>query len=312
MKRRDFMACTLAGVGGLLVQSGCKPQKWLVSKKYDPYEMVSLGKTGIRLSRVGMGTGSFGGGRESNQVRLGKERFQAMVRGAFERGIRWFDCADMYGSNPHIIPALKGIPRDKYFISSKIWWYQEGGLPEKERPSADRVVERFLKEIKTDYIDMVLLHFVFFSHWPDDLGDSMNKLARLKQKGIIRAHGVSCHTLEALEACVNESWVDSVHARINPYAEMMDVEKVEDVPKVVSVLNAIHEQGKGVVGMKIIGGGQFGYSDEKRNRSIEFALNLGCVDTMTVGFMSVGEMDDFAERVRRTPVRSADSAGRSS
>jgi len=205
MKRRDFMACTLAGMGGLLVQSGCKPQKGPISKKYDPYEMVSLGKTGISLSRVGMGTGSFGGGRESNQVRLGEDRFRAMLRGAYERGIRWFDCADMYGSHPHIIQALKGIPRDKYVISSKIWWYPEGGLPEKERPSADRVVERFLKEIKTDYIDMVLLHFVFFSHWPEDLGDSMNKLARLKQKGIIRAHGVSCHTLEALEACVTSA-----------------------------------------------------------------------------------------------------------
>jgi len=301
MKRREFLARSLVGAGSLLIATDVLRAQRPHAKFFDPYQRVPLGKTKIEVTRVGLGTGMRGGGRQSNHTRMGKERFEALVKACWERGIRLFDAADLYGTHPFLAGALRKMPRKDYVIVSKIW-FRPGGLPEKARPAADIVVERFLRELRTDYIDLVLLHCVTSPNWPQELQSYMEILAKLKKKGMIRAHGVSCHSLAALQACVRESWVDSVHARINPYAAKMDVKTVEEVPKVVAVLRALHQQGKAVVGMKIIGEGQFRYSDEKRDKSIRFALELGCVDTMVVGFEQIAEIDDFAARVRKVPV----------
>lgn len=300
MKRRDFLVRSLAGMGGVLLGCRLDLAQERKASPYDPYEWVPLGKTKIKVTRVGLGTGMRGGGRQSNHTRMGKERFEALAKGCYERGIRLYDVADLYGTHPFLADALKKMPRKDYVIVSKIWW-RPGGIPEKERPDADVVIQRFLKELNTDYVDVVLLHCVSSPNWPDEVGSHMNVLAKLKKKGIIRAHGVSCHGLEAVQACVKESWVDSVHARINPYAVQMDVSSVEDVPKVVEVLKALHEQGKGVIGMKIVGEGKFRDSDEKRDESIRYVLSLGCVDAMVVGFEKTEEIDDFAARVRKVP-----------
>jgi aryl-alcohol dehydrogenase-like predicted oxidoreductase len=299
--RRKFLKGAIVGAGGLLL--GCEtsapiagPAKAALPANFAPDEVVTLGKTGIQLTRVGIGTGMKGGQRSSNQVRLGKKAFEALLRGAYDRGVRWFDMADMYGSHPYLGPALKGIPRDKYVMVSKVWW-RRGALPERERPVADVVVQRFLKELRADYIDLVLLHCVTSPTWPADLRPHMDALARLKAKGLIRAHGVSCHSVPALAACAAEPWVDSVHARINPYGVKMD----GPPEKVVPILKKIHGAGKGVVGMKIIGEGEFANSDERRDASVRYVLGLGCVDVMTVGFEKVAEIDDFAARVRKVP-----------
>jgi predicted aldo/keto reductase-like oxidoreductase len=203
-----------------------------------------------------------------------------------------FDLADAYGSHPYLIPALKGIPRNDFVVVTKIW-RGLSGLPEPERPDADIVVARFLKEINTDYLDLVLLHCVTSGSWPDEQHRQMDLLSKLKAKGVIRALGVSCHSLPALEAAANEPWVESVHARINPYGTWMDGHPTEVVP----VLKKIHAAGKGVVGMKIIGAGEFSDSDEMRNRSVRFVLRLGCVDVLNVGFERQAQIDDLAARV---------------
>ncbi|MHC4555763.1 MAG: aldo/keto reductase [Planctomycetota bacterium] len=229
---------------------------------------------------------------------MGQEKFDALARGCFERGIRLFDVADLYGTHPFLAGALKKMQRKDYVIASKIW-FRRGGIPEEERPSLDIVVERFLRELKTDYIDLILLHCVTSGKWPEELGEQMDTLAKLKKKGLIRAHGVSCHSLTALQACVKEPWVDSVHVRINPFAVKMDVKTVEEIPKVEAAVKAMRRQGKAVVGMKIIGEGVFRNSDEKRDKSIKYALDSGCMDAMVVGFEKVAEIDDFAARVRK-------------
>jgi aryl-alcohol dehydrogenase-like predicted oxidoreductase len=225
---------------------------------------------------------------------MGKEKFEALIKGAYERGVRVFDLADLYGTHPYLIPALKGIPRKDYVIISKIWW-RPGSLPETERPDADVVIPRFLKELGTDYIDLVLLHCVESPKWPEELQKQMNILAQFKEKGVIRGHGVSCHTVEALEAAATEPWVDSVHARINPYGMSMD----KPAEKVPGILKKIHEAGKGVVGMKIIGEGRLRNDDEKKDESVRYVLGLGCVDILNVGFEKVEEIDDFSARVRK-------------
>lgn len=297
IKRREFLVRSIAGIGGLLLGPGCISSAGQKSAYFDPYERVPLGKTKIMISRVGFGTGMRGGRRQSNQTRLGKEVFESLLKTSYERGVRLFDAADLYGSHPYIAGALKKMPRKDYAIVSKIWW-RRGGIPEQERPDADVVVERFCKELDTDYIDLVLLHCVVSENWPDELSDQMEIMDKLKKKGLIRAHGVSCHSLPALQACVKEPWVDSVHARINAYGAKMD----GPPEKVAPVLKALHEAGKGVVGMKLIGEGTFRDSDEKRDESVRYVLGLGCVDAMVVGFEKIEEVDDFAARVRKVAV----------
>ena len=299
MKRREFLTRSIAGAGGLMLGGRLLAAESKPAGHFEPYDMVPLGKTGVKLTRIGIGTGMRGGNRQSNHTRMGQEKFNELVLGAYERGVRWFDVADLYGTHPFLANALAQIPRKDYVVVSKIWWHR-GGLPEPERPDADMVVQRFLKELRTDYLDMVLLHCVVSERWPSELSRQMEALAQLKKKGMIRAHGVSCHSLGALSACADESWVDSVHARINPYGASMD----GPAEQVAPVLQKIHAAGKGIVGMKLIGEGRFRDSDEMRDNSVRYVLDLGCVDTMVVGFEKTEEIDDFSARVRKVETRS--------
>ncbi len=299
MKRRDFLTQTAMGVGGLML--GAQLRSAAAPVKHDPYEVVELGSTGIKVSKLGLGTGMKGYMRESNQTRMGKEKFEALLRASYEHGVRLIDAADLYGTHPYIVPALKKYPRESYAIVTKIW-YRPNGLPEEDRPPAPQLLERFLKELNTDYVDLVLLHCVTEPDWRTKLSDRMEDLAGLKKRGLIRAHGCSFHSFDALSAATDEPWVDSVHSRINPYAVKMDVKKPEEVPKVANVLRTLRSQGKGVVGMKIIGEGQFGENEEKRDKSIAYAFNSGCVDTMIVGFEKEAEIDDFERRAKAAPV----------
>ena len=293
IKRREFIYKSALGVGGLVLGASLPSFAKPDANSFDPYEIIPLGRTGLKVSRICMGTGSNGNLRASNQTQLGRKKIEALLRGAYDRGIRMFDLADLYGSHSYLIPALKDVPRKDFVIATKIWW-NHYGLPEEERPDADVVIPRFLKEIQTDYLDLVLLHCVMSGNWPQELRRQMDGLSKLKEKGVIRALGVSCHSLPALEAAADEPWVDSVHARINPYNVEMDAPPI----KVVPVLKKIHDAGKGVVGMKILGAGEFSRSEEMRDASIRYALHLSCVDVLNVGFENQVQIDDFAARVR--------------
>jgi aryl-alcohol dehydrogenase-like predicted oxidoreductase len=299
LKRREFLKRSVLGASGLLTGAGLARAAETSSSGpfHDPYERVPLGKSGLKVSRFCLGTGMSGGNRQSNHTRMGKEKLEALLKGAYDRGIRMFDLADLYGTHPYLMPALKGVPRDELTIVSKIWCHR-GGIPEPERPDADVVVARFLKEIGTDYLDLVLLHCLTSPNWPEEMRKQMDILAKLKDKGLVRALGVSCHSLEALDAAAAEPWVDSVHARINPYRMSMD----DQPDKVVPVLKKLHAAGKGVVGMKIIGEGRLANDPDKRDASARFVLGLGCVDVLNVGCEKVEEIDDFAARVRKVPV----------
>jgi len=297
MKRREFIKKSAVGAGGMLLGAGLVAAAEPDVTGHDPYALVPLGKTGLKFTRVCMGTGTHGGQRNSNQTRKGRDQLQQMIRTAYERGIRTYDMADLYGTHSYVAEALAGRPRDSYSLISKIWW-MDGSLPEADRPEADVVVARFLKELKTDYIDLLLLHCVIAPDWPTQLRRQMDILSKLKAQGQIKALGVSCHSLGALEAAAAEPWMESVHTRINPYGMSMDGSAEEVVP----VLKKIHAAGKGVIGMKIIGEGRLRNDEARRDESVKFALKLGCVDVLNVGFESATEMDDLAARVRKVPV----------
>lgn len=294
IRRRTFLEGAVAGVGSALAGTRLADAKDARPASYDPFEQVPLGKTGLKVSRVGLGTGMRGWMRRSNHTRMGEARFDALLKHAFGQGVRLFDLADLYGTHPHFARAMKGIPRDQYVIITKVWVHDRG-LPEKERPPADETVRRFLKELQTDYIDVVLLHAQSHAKWTELQQDNMNRLEKLKKQGVIRAHGASIHSLPALQAAAKEPWVDSVNTRINPYGVKMD----GPPEKVVPVLKKLHAAGKGVVGMKIIGEGRFRHDDAKRDKSVRFALELGCVDTLIVGCETPAEVDDLAARVRK-------------
>jgi aryl-alcohol dehydrogenase-like predicted oxidoreductase len=297
LRRREFIHRTALGVGGLIVAAPRPARTHSPAAYFDPYALVPLGKTPLKVSRICLGTGMRGGQRASNHTRMGKQAFETLIRESFDRGTRLFDLADLYGTHPYVIPALKGIARDRYQIVSKVW-FMPGSLPEPERPDADVVIARFLKELQTDYIDLVLLHCVTSAKWPEELRQQMDQLSQLKEKGDVRALGVSCHSLAALQAAAREPWVESVHTRINPYGMSMD----GPPEKVAPVLKEIHAAGKGVVGMKIMGEGRLRTDDERRDASVRYALTLGCVDVLNVGCESMAEVDDLAARVRRVEV----------
>lgn len=303
MRRREFLRRAALAAGAVALTGPWLRAEESIPRRFDPFETVTLGQSGIRTSRFSLGTGMRGGNRQSNHTRMGREKLMALLRESYERGTRLFDLADLYGTHPYLIPALEGVPRDRYQIITKIW-YHRGGLPEPERPDADVVVERFLRELKTDYIDLVLLHCVMSPNWPKELSRQMEILAKLKEKGVIRAHGVSCHSLEALKAAAEEPWVDSVHARINPFQMSMDGPPSEVVP----VLRQIKAAGKGIVGMKIVGEGRLRNDPEKLDESIRYVLQLGCVDAITVGCESIQEVDDLVARVRKVPAPARQAA----
>ncbi len=292
MLRREFLTRSALGVGGALLSAPFLAEAKPRAKNFDPFERVRLGKTKLKFSRVILGTGMSGGNRQSNHTRLGKEKFERLIRETHDRGVNTFDLADMYGTHPYVIPALKGIKRDKFNVITKIW-FRPGGIPEAERPNADVCVERFLRELQTDHIDLVLLHCVESAKWPEECRRYMDALSKLKAQGKVRAVGVSCHSLPALAACATEPWVDSVHARINPFGIRMDGKLEEVVP----VLQKIHAAGKGVIGMKIIGEGKLRNDPDKRQESVKYALSLGCVDVLNVGCESTAEVDDLTSKV---------------
>ncbi len=296
MRRREFLARSIAGLGAVTLGSRLIFAQKTKPVMFDPYQLVPLGKTGLKVSLLGAGTGAHGGDHNSNQTRLGKEKFEALVKAEYDRGVRMFDMADMYGTHPFVGAALKGLPRDKYVLASKIGTWRPA---EEERDKPDVIVNRFLKEIGTDYLDLALLHCMMAGDWNKQNRKYMDGLAELKKKGIIRAHGISCHSIAALETAANEPWVDSVHVRINAYGEEMD-----DMPdKVLPVLKKVRQAGKGVVAMKLVANGNFRYEKDKIDNSIKYVLEQGCADVMIVGFESPDELDDFAGRVRKVPTK---------
>ena len=291
--RRHFIGTAAAGVGAMFVNS-CSSG----TNHYNPYDIVELGKTGIKTTRLCMGTGIRGGGHQSNLTRLGHEQAVNFVREVYNRGVRIFDLADSYGTHACVSEALKIFPRSDYVIITKMGVRRrpasDGGDPGAE---TEAVATRFLQELQTDYIDGLQMHYILSGDWNTELSDYMTALDKLKQKGIIRSHGLSCHALPALETAIHEPWVDTIHVRLNAYGPNMD-DTVENVEPVVKQL---HQAGKGVIAMKILGEGELSNSDEQRDNTFRYVLQLGAVDILNVGMDKTSDIVDTEERIRKVP-----------
>ena len=282
--RRQFLRVAAAGAVGAL---------WSGSGQAAEVPQVRLADR-LRVPLLGMGTGVKAGNRTNALLRSGEKNFNDTVRFAYDQGVRMFDCADSYGSLPLVAKVLKDKPRDSYVLVSKIWCHPKGGIPDNEpRDDSLAVVERFLREAGSDHIDLVQLHCQTAADWTTTYRPHMDALEKAKRKGWIRAHGCSCHTLDALKSAAADPWVDVVHARINPWGVKMD--GPADV--VVPVLRQIHAAGKGIIGMKLIGEGEFRDDKAKIDEALKFVLGLGCIDAIVVGFEKPEEITDYKQRL---------------
>jgi len=294
LTRRQFVSTLTTGAGTLMLGKALLASP---SQRYnespDQLKVVSLGKSGLRTTLLGMGTGFSCYNQHSDITR--SVSTGSIIRQAYEKGIRFFDCADSYGTHSFIASSLKGFPRESYILASKIWFGQ-GGIPEPERPDADVVVDRFRKELNTDFLDLVQIHCITDAAWTDKLKKQMDILENLKARKIIRAHGVSVHSLEAMEACSGNPWVDIVHVRINPFGESMDK---SDPALVTPVISKLHNEGKGIIGMKLLGAGKFKDDDEKTDQSIKYVFGLGSVDMVISGFAVPCQIDNYIARIRQ-------------
>src|SRR5438477_4599135 len=286
MKRRDFIHRTACAVGAAWIHPGAFAQPALplpaLPRKFAANETVTIGKTGIQTSLLAMGTGTVGVGHHSHQTALGIKGLSDLLLNGYEHGLRFFDSADSYGSHPHVAEALKHVPRDKVTVLTKTW--------ARDPATARDDLERFRRELGTDHIDVCLMHCLTEGDWTERFKGVMDVLSEAKEKGIIRAHGCSCHSIEALRAATKSPWVEVHLVRINPVGAFMD----SDPNTVVSVMREMRAAGKGIIGMKILGQGQL---CTRQDEALNFALGLNLLDAFTIGAESQSEQEDLIRRI---------------
>jgi aryl-alcohol dehydrogenase-like predicted oxidoreductase len=285
MKRRDFIVGSAYGLGAAWLSSQPLAVKLLgqtLTQKFSATDTVTIGKTGIKTSRLAMGTGTVGSGHTSHQSALGVKGLSDLLLNGYDHGLRFFDTADSYGSHPHVAEALSHVPRDKVTVMTKTW--------ARDPQTAHADLDRFRRELKTDYIDICLMHCVTEADWTTRFRGVMDVLSEAKEKGIIRTHGCSCHSIEALRAAAKSPWVEVDLVRMNPIGSHMDSEP----ETVAGVVREMRAAGKGIIGMKILGQGDLG---KRQDEALKFALSLGLLDAFTIGAESKSEQEDLMRRI---------------
>jgi aryl-alcohol dehydrogenase-like predicted oxidoreductase len=290
MQRREFLIRSSTALGATWFTAKKLTSKNILSalasqpplSKFSATDTVTLGSTGIKTSRLAMGTGTVGSGHHSNQTALGIKGLSDLLLNGHDHGLRFFDAADSYGSHPHVAEALKHVQRDKVTVLTKTW--------ARDPATARADLDRFRRELGTDYLDICLMHCLTEADWPERFKGVMDVFSEAKQKGIIRAHGCSCHSIEALRAAAKSPWVEVDLARINPIGSHMDA----DPQTVVSVLREMKAAGKAVIGMKILGQGDLA---QRQDEAIKYALSLGILDAFTIGAESKSQQEDLVRRI---------------
>lgn len=252
-------------------------------------DTVTLGPRKIQLSRLAMGTGTSGFGGSSDQTRrLGVRGLANLLRTGFDEGVNFWDTADQYGSHPHVAEALKGVPREKVVLLTKTHARTAAEMKD--------ALDRFRRELNTDYIDIMLLHCMMSDTWPEERRGAMDYIMEAQEKGIIKTRGVSCHTLGALKAAAASEWVEVNLARFNPAGAVMDA----DVATVTGVLRQMKAGGKGVIGMKILGQGQLA---SRTDECLQYSLASEVVDCFTIGTNSVSQFQQLTKQIRAASTR---------
>lgn len=292
--RREFIGSALAATTittGAVLKSELSPgsaHAEMVGLRIDPAirsatDRVRLGKSSLTVSLVGVGTGSAGWGHQSNQTRLGQEAFTRLMRHSLDSGITFFDLADQYGSHPFFSHAMQGVSRDKYLVQTKT------NSRDPQQARAD--IDRFLTELKTDHIDSLIIHCVTEGDWTARYRAVMDVLEEAKRAGKIRAHGVTCHSFEALQAAEASDWVEVNQVRWNPRAAHMDAE----VESARALFRKMRAKGQGMIGMKVVGQGDIvkGGRALSPEDCFRFQIESGVVDAFVVGVEKPEHVDQL-------------------
>lgn len=287
ISRRKFIQTGL--IGAAAVTTGFANTSY-VGSKITQVDKVKLGRTGLLVPRLALGTGTHGGKQSSDMTRMGIQNWLKIARYAHERGMTFYDAADLYGSHQNVKEILKEVPREKATLLSKIWtrpepWNQDAPM---------KTIDRFRKETGSDYFDILLLHCMTNSKWQEEKKPYIEAMSEAKQKGIVKAVGLSCHSFEALKVAADDPWVDVILARINPEGVIMDASPDE----VMAVLKKAHDRGKGIIGMKIFGEGKLS-EESQREKSLKYVIGSKNVDCMTIGITSAEQVDDAVTRIMR-------------
>ncbi len=284
--RRDFLK---AGIGAAMIGGlGNVPA---YAQKRSATDWVTLGKSGVKVTRLAFGTGTFSGRVQRN---LGQEEFTKLVRHAYDKGIRFFETAESYGGMHQMLGvALQGIPRDSYRLMSKAT----------TSPNADPIqkIDELRKFAKTDYFDIMLMHYQHVASWPTDTVKWQDGIQEAKHKDMVVGYGASVHGLPALRQFPGNQWLQIAMIRMNHKGTKMDAEDFNtqglgDVPEVVKHTKQVHQQGMGVISMKLVGEGAFTNRDD-RKAAMRYAFNTAGVDAVTVGFKNTDEIDEAIENL---------------
>jgi len=296
MKRRDFLSLTTLAAGTVAMTRLVEAAE--AGAPADPV-WVPLTKD-VKTTRVGFGTGMRGWQRRSDIIRMGYPKAIELLRFAYDHGIRMFDCADLYGTHDVVAEALKDKPRDSYVLVSKIW-VRPNGIPEMERLEPALMVKRFLQETRTNYLDVVQIHCMDNAKWTEEFASTMEGLAKLKKEGVVRAHGISSHGSAATELAAVTDWCDVVHVRMNSEGMNMDGPQDDAAKRVAEGLRLakkVHDAGKGVICMKVLGEGKMADKPDLRKKSTKFISQLDSVDAMIVGFSEKEHITEFLDNFK--------------
>ena len=246
-----------------------------------------------------IGTGMMGKDRQSDHTRMGFEKLVDLFQHGYDRGITFFEMADLYGSHLYCREALRSIPREDVTLLTKLWWRYDGKpseLPaDYKYRSAKKAIQRFRHELDVGTIDIVLLHCLTNPDGTEEMKPYVDALSEAKEKGQIRALGVSCHNFGAMETAVESPWVDILQARLNPAGVRMDASTEE----VRALLKKARGKGKGIIGMKIYGEGQLLHM---KDECIRYAQSNGVFDTMTIGAMTTRQVDENLALMAKYPM----------
>ena len=290
LSRRQFLERTAVAVGGLWLASGSSLARQ--AAKRTAVDQVTLGQTGLKLSRLGCGTGTNSG---NVQYGLGREAFNKLIRYDYDQGITYFDCAQSYRTFEWLGGAIKGLPREKLFLQSKVPG-QPGNVLE--------AIDHHRKVFDTDYIDSLLIHCMVKDAWTDEYKRIMDGFEEAKEKKWIRAKGVSCHSLPALRTAAASPWAEVHLVRVNPQTSHIDgLEETwdrsgHDLSPVLAELKTMRAKGRGIIGMKIVGNGDF-TDPADREKSIRFAMSRPELDAVVIGFKSTAEIDEAIRRMNQ-------------
>jgi aryl-alcohol dehydrogenase-like predicted oxidoreductase len=284
--RRDFLKTGLAA--GALATTGT------LSLKAEPQtatDWVNLGKTNVKVTRLAFGTGSFSG---QVQRDLGQDQFTRLVRYAHERGVRFFETAESYGGMHEMLGiALQGVPRDSYRLMTKVTTHN--GVNPQDK------IDQLRRAAKTEYFDIVLLHWQHSPTWPTDSLKWQDGISEAQVKQAVLSHGASVHGLPALRQVPDMKWLDVAMIRMNHKGVRMDAEDYNteglgNVSEVVTHVKKIRKDGTGVISMKLVGEGTF-TNREDRKAAMKFAFRNAGVNSVTVGYKNTAEIDEAIENL---------------